>query len=89
MNLFVIGYVHQVEGLDYPERYDVFVVATSLQDALDSANIYVAHEGDTVNSVAHTSVPPVSKLRFTSAVRSAIAFKPPARETACGEKEKS
>lgn len=72
MNLYVIGYVHEVEGLDYPERYDVFVVATSLKDALDNADIYAAHDGDIVHSVAHTSVPPVSKLRFTSAVRSEI-----------------
>jgi hypothetical protein len=78
VNLFVIGYVHQVEGLDYPERYDVFVVAASLADALDNSDIYKVHEADTVNSVAHTSVPPVSKLRFTNAVRSALAFKTPA-----------
>lgn len=77
MNLYVIGYIHEVEGLDYPERYDVFVVATSLKDALDNADIYVAHGGDIVHSVAHTSVPPVSKLRFTSAARSKLAFNAP------------
>lgn len=73
INMYVIGYIHEVEGQDYPDRYDVFVVATSLKDALDNAVIYAQHEKDIVHSVMHTSIPPITDLRFTSAVRSALS----------------
>jgi hypothetical protein len=73
----VIGYLHLVKDLDYPERYDVFVIATSLKDALDNAELYVAHEGDIVHSVMCQSAPPMSNLRFTSAVRSKLAPQTP------------
>lgn len=72
MNLYVIGYLRTTEDSDFPERYDVFVIATSLNDALDNAELYAQKDTDIIHSVMSQSSPPMSNLRFTSAVRSKI-----------------
>lgn len=76
-NIYVIQYLEpppsDESDIDrYPKMYDVFVIAMTLKDAIDSADLYRAKDGDIVHGVACHSRPPMTNLRFTSAVRSAV-----------------